>query len=422
MSALNESGRSVADVMADLVAKRAGDLRWEDGRTFSMVYDGGPSVHEVAEQAARLYLHENALNTLAFPSLGEIQREVVGWTSSLLHGDQLDEGQAAGFLTSGGTESILCGVLAARERAAAERGITEPEIVLAESAHAAFHKAAHNFGLAVRKAPVRDDWTADVDAMAALVGPNTALVVGSAPQYPQGVQDDIPASAALARSVGASCHVDACMGGFVLPFAEMLGREVLPWDFRVDGVTTISADIHKLGYAPKGVSVILHASKASRKYQTFVFDGWLGGFYASPNMQGTRSGLPMACAWAVMSHLGVEGYVDLTRETLANADRIRAGVAGIDGIRVLGDGRFHLVAMAADPAATPRIDMFALADELLDKGWYLDRQTPPDNLHSTVSNTNAGVIDDYLADLAQCVAAVGGARTADRSTTYATLE
>ncbi len=422
MSALNESGRSVADVMADLVAKRAGDLRWEDGRTFSMVYDGGPSVHEVAEQAARLYLHENALNTLAFPSLGEIQREVVGWTSSLLHGDQLDEGQAAGFLTSGGTESILCGVLAARERAAAERGITEPEIVLAESAHAAFHKAAHNFGLAVRKAPVRDDWTADVDAMAALVGPNTALVVGSAPQYPQGVQDDIPAIAALARSVGASCHVDACMGGFVLPFAEMLGREVLPWDFRVDGVTTISADIHKLGYAPKGVSVILHASKASRKYQTFVFDGWLGGFYASPNMQGTRSGLPMACAWAVMSHLGVEGYVDLTRETLANADRIRAGVAGIDGIRVLGDGRFHLVAMAADPAATPRIDMFALADELLDKGWYLDRQTPPDNLHSTVSNTNAGVIDDYLADLAQCVAAVGGARTADRSTTYATLE
>ncbi len=422
MGALNESGRPVGEVIADLVAKRAGDLRWEDGRTFSMVYDGGPSVHAVAEQAARLYLHENALNTRAFPSLGEIQREVVGWTSSLLHGDRLEGGQAAGFLTSGGTESILCAVLAARERAAAERGIDEPEIVLAESAHAAFHKAAHNFGLTVRAAPVRDDWTADVDAMASLVGPNTALVVGSAPQYPQGVQDDIPAIAALAGSVGANCHVDACMGGFVLPFAEMLGREVQPWDFRVEGVTTISADIHKLGYAPKGVSVILHATKQSRQYQTFVFDRWLGGFYASPNMQGTRSGLPMACAWAVMSHLGVEGYVDLTRETLANADRIRAGVAGIDGIRVLGDGRFHLVAMAADPAATPRIDMFALADELLDKGWYLDRQTPPDNLHSTVSNTNAGVIDDYLADLAQCVAAVGGARTADRSTTYATLE
>ena len=225
-------------------------MKWSDGRTFGMVYDGGPTVHEVAEQAARLYLHENALNTQAFPSLREIQSEIVGWTADLLHGD----GDVAGFLTSGGTESILCAVLAARERAAAERGITEPEMVLPESAHAAFHKAGHNFGLQIRKTPVQDDWTADVDAMAAVVGPNTVLVVGSAPQYPQGVQDDIPAIAALAQSVGANCHVDACMGGFVLPFAEMLGREVLPWDFRVDGVTTISADIHKLGYAPKGAS------------------------------------------------------------------------------------------------------------------------------------------------------------------------
>ena len=178
--------------------------------------------------------------------------------------------------------------------------------------------------------------------MAQLVNANTALVVGSAPQYPQGVQDDIPAIAALASSVGANCHVDACMGGFVLPFAERLGRDVAPWDFRVDGVTTISADIHKLGYAPKGVSVILHRTKESREYQTFVFDDWLGGFYASPNMQGTRSGLPMACAWAVMQHLGVDGYVDLTRQTLINADRMRAGIAAIDGIRVLGDGQFHL--------------------------------------------------------------------------------
>jgi sphinganine-1-phosphate aldolase len=422
MGALNETGRAVDEVMADLVEKRASDVRWQDGRTFGMVYDGGPSVHDVVEQAARLYLHENALNTQAFPSLGEIEREVVGWTSSLLHGDELDEGHAAGFLTSGGTESILCGVLAARERAAVERGIDEPEIVLAESAHAAFHKASHNFGLTIRTAPVRDDWTADVDAMAALVGPNTALVVGSAPQYPQGVQDDIPAIAALARSVGANCHVDACMGGFVLPFAEMLGREVQPWDFRVDGVTTISADIHKLGYAPKGVSVILHDSKASRKYQTFVFDGWLGGFYASPNMQGTRSGLPMACAWAVMSHLGVEGYVDLTRTVLDNADRMRAGIAAIKGIRVVGDGSFHLIAMGSDAEFAPAIDMFALGDALIAKGWYHDRQGPPDSLHSTVSNTNTGVIDDYLADLAECVASVVGTRTADRTMTYATLE
>ncbi|MEL6891656.1 MAG: aminotransferase class V-fold PLP-dependent enzyme [Actinomycetota bacterium] len=415
-----QSGQPVDEVIAALADKRAGDVKWGDGRTFGMVYDGGPSVHEVAEQAAQLYLHENALNTQAFPSLAEIQREVVGWTSDLLHGAELPDGQAVGFLTSGGTESILCAVLAARERGAIERGVTEPEIVLASSAHAAFHKAAHNFGLAVRAAPVREDWSADVDAMASLVGPNTVLVVGSAPQYPHGVQDDIPAIAALARSVDANCHVDACMGGFVLPFAERLGREVLPWDFRVDGVTTISADIHKLGYAPKGVSVILHRTKQSRKYQTFVFDEWLGGFYASPNMQGTRSGLPMACAWAVMQHLGIDGYVDLTSQTLINADHLRAGIMRIDGIRVLGDGQFHLVAMAAEPDSD--IDVFALGDALLAKGWYHDRQTPPDNLHSTVSNTNTGAIDDYLTDLETCVAELQGRTTADRSTTYATLE
>jgi sphinganine-1-phosphate aldolase len=421
MEPLRQQGRPVDEVIGELTDKRANDVRWSDGKTFGMVYDGGPSVHEVAEQAARLYLHENALNTQAFPSLAAIQREVVGWTAALLHGDD----DVAGFLTSGGTESILCAVLAARERAAVERGITDPEIVLAESAHAAFHKAAHNFGLVVRKAPVRADFTADVDAMAQMVNANTAIVVGSAPQYPHGVQDDIPAIAALAASVDANCHVDACMGGFVLPFAERLGRDVAPWDFRVDGVTTISADIHKLGYAPKGVSVILHRTKQSRKYQTFVFGDWLGGFYASPNMQGTRSGLPMACAWAVMQHLGVDGYVELTRQTLINADLMRAGIMAIDGVRVLGDGQFHLIAMGAEPRDgrdDPSIDMFALGDALLDRGWYHDRQTPPDNLHSTVSNTNTGVIDDYLVDLAACVAEVRGEHTDDRTTTYATLE
>lgn len=425
-NSLSNAGRPIDDVIADLVEKRQRDVSWADGRTFGMVYDGGPSVHEVAERAATLYLHENALNTQAFPSLADIQREVVGWTASLLHADALleaGEGPAAGFLTSGGTESILCGVLAARERAEIERGITKPEMVVPNTAHAAFHKAAHNFGLTIHSVPVNDDFTADVDAMSEFVGPNTALVVGSAPQYPHGVQDDIEAIAALAASVDANCHVDACMGGFVLPFAERLGRTVTPWDFRVPGVTTISADIHKLGYAPKGVSVILHRNKQSRKYQTFVFDGWLGGFYASPNMQGTRSGLPMACAWAVMQHLGIDGYVDLTKQTLENADKMRAGMAAIDGIRVLGDGEFHLVAMATDFGANgPPVDMFALGDALMAKGWYHDRQTPPDNLHSTVSNTNTGVIDAYLVDLALCVAEVRGQATDDRSTTYATLE
>jgi Glutamate decarboxylase and related PLP-dependent proteins len=386
-----QQGRTVDDVLAELESMRAHDARWQDGRTFGMVYDGGPSVHEVAERAATMYLHENALNLNAFPSLKRIQSEAVAWTASLLHGPET----AAGFLTSGGTESIQCAVLAARERGRAERGIRNGRIVVAESAHAAFHKSAHMFDMPIVTVPVRDDYTADVDAMADAVDDQTVLVVGSAPQYPQGVVDPIPEIAALAASVGANCHVDACMGGFVLPFAEMLGRDVPPWDFRVDGVHSISADIHKLGYAPKGVSVILHRTKELRRYQTWVFDGWLGGFYGSPNLQGTRSGLPMAAAWAVMQHLGIDGYVELTRQTLQNADHMREGIAAIDGLRVLGAGNLHLVAMTSDPAASGEpIDVFALGDALLWRGWHHDRQGPPDSLHSTVSNSNTGVIDD----------------------------
>jgi sphinganine-1-phosphate aldolase len=411
-------GRPVDDVISDLAAKRDDDVRWRDGRTFGLVFDGGPGVHEAAERAAMLYLHENALNTMAFPSLGRIQSEVVGWTADLLHGPDT----AAGFLTSGGTESILCGVKAARERGRAERGVTAPEMVVAESAHAAFHKAAHLFGLTVHTVPVRDDWTADVDAMAAHVNERTVLVVGSAPQYPQGVMDPIPEIASLAASVDANCHVDACMGGFVVPFVEMLGRDVAPWDFRVEGVSSISADIHKLGYAPKGVSVILHRTKELRKYQTFVFDGWLGGFYASPNLQGTRSGVPMAAAWAVIQHLGVEGYLELTRAVLDNADAMRAGIRAIDGLTVLGDPTYHLLAMAADTSVAEPLDIFAVGDALQAKGWFHDRQTPPDNLHATVSNTNTGVIGDYLDALQAAVDDVRGASAEDRATGYSTLE
>ena len=196
-----------------------------------------------------LFLHENALNTKAFPSLASIQTEVVGWTAELLHGPTT----AAGFLTSGGTESIQCAVLAARERGRAERGIEFGEIVVAVSPRTP-RSTSRRTCSACRSTPCRcgRDWTADVDAMADACNDHTVLVVGSAPQYPQGVVDPIPEIAALAASVGANCHVDACMGGFVLPFAEMLGREVPPWDFRVDGVHSISADIHKLGYAPEG--------------------------------------------------------------------------------------------------------------------------------------------------------------------------
>ena len=414
---LPQTGLPRDQIVDALTAKRTNDVRWQEGRTFGMVYDGGAEVHEVVEAVATMFLHDNALNTLAFPSIGQIQSEVVAMTADLLHGDG-----AAGFLTSGGTESILMAVKAARERGRRERGITDPAMVLPVSAHAAFHKAAHYFGLEVRKVPVRADWRADVDAAADLIDERTVLVVGSAPQYPQGVIDPIPELAALAAEAGASFHTDACMGGFVLPFMEMLGEDVAPWDFRVDGVTSISADIHKLGYAPKGVSVLLHRTKELRRDQTFVFEDWLGGFYASPNMQGTRSAMPMACAWAVLHHLGVEGYLRLTRLTIDTRARLVEGVRATPGLIVLGEPEAQLVAISADPSAPDPVDVFAVGDALAARGWFHDRQKPPDALHATVSAGNAPVIEDYLRDLGEAVAEVAGTRLDDRGTSYATLD
>jgi sphinganine-1-phosphate aldolase len=413
---LPERGMSKDDIIAALASKRARDVRWQDGRTFGMVYDAGPDVDDVAQAVAAMFLHENALNTRAFPSLAEIQSEVVGACAELFHGAP----GASGFMTSGGTESILLAVKAARERASAERGVDGPEMVIADSAHAAFHKAAHYFGVRVHKVPVRDDFRADVDAMAERVNDNTALVVGSAPQYPQGVIDPIPELAELAASVGASMHVDACMGGFVLPFMELNGDHVPPWDFSVGDVTTISADVHKLGYAPKGASVLLHRTKDLRRYQTFVFDDWLGGFYASPGMQGTRPGLPMATAWAVMHYLGIDGYRRLTRVTLDATRRIIAGVRAIPELRVLGEPDAHVLAIAA--GGDSEVDVFALGDAMQRRGWFHDRQTPPDSLHATASAGNAPVVDEYLHDLRASVDEVTGARADDRTTNYATLE
>ena len=410
---LPERGLAADEILAMLAAKRARDARWQDGRTFGMVFDGGPEVREIADAVAHEFLHENALNPRAFPSLGEIQSEVVDACASLFHAPA----GAAGFMTSGGTESILMAVKAARERGRAERGITEPEMVIADSAHAAFHKAGHYFGVRVCKVPVRADYRADVDAMAARVSANTVLIAGSAPQYPQGVIDPIPELAEIAYAAGTSLHVDACMGGFVLPFMELNGDAVAPWDFRVPGVTTVSADLHKLGYAPKGASVILHRTKELRGYQTFVFDDWLGGFYASPAMQGSRPGLPMATAWAVMHRLGIEGYRRLTRTTLDATRRLVDGVRATGGLAVVGEPDAHLLAITSDT-----LDVFALGDRLQSRGWYLDRQKPPDSLHATVSAGNAPVVDEFLVDLGTAAEEVGNARTSDRGTRYATLE
>jgi glutamate/tyrosine decarboxylase-like PLP-dependent enzyme len=359
-------------------------------------------VDELLKEANLAYLYENALNPFRFPSLRRMETEVVGITASLLHGPE----GANGCMTSGGTESILMAVKSARERAREERGVTEPEIVLPVSAHPAFHKAAAYLGLEVKRVPLGKDYRADVDAAAALVSERTALVVGSAPNYPFGVIDPIPELAALAAERGISFHTDACVGGFMLPFFERLGEPVPPFDFRVPGVTTISADVHKYGYATKGASVILHRDGDHlRKYQLFLFDGWPGGTYGSFGMAGARPGAPIAVSWAVLNYLGEEGYVRLASKVRDTTRRLRDGIESIPELHVWGDPAMSLLAFGSES-----VDIFAVGDVMDDRGWNLDRQKGPDALHMMVSPVHERIVEEFLADLRDAVANHGASR------------
>lgn len=410
---LPSSGRSVSAVLTELEALRAGDVDWRRGRAFTLAYSAGPEVLALQREAYGRFMSENALNTDAFPSLARMQRDVVGIVSDLVHGGA----EAAGFMTTGGTESLLLAVLAARERGRTERGVTAPEMVLPTSAHASFEKAAHYFGVRSVRVPVGDDWRADPAAMAAAITERTVLLVGSAPQYPQGVVDPIVAIAALAAARGIACHVDACMGGMALPFLERLGEPVAPWDFRVDGVTSISVDLHKYGYTAKGASVLLHRSRALRRYQTFVTENWLGGMYGSSGVSGTKSGGAIAAAWAVLHHLGEDGYLRLTRTARDTVRRLAAALRAMPGVELRAEPDTTLLAFGFRDA-----DAFAVADALWARGWYVDRQGPPASLHCTVNAVHAEVLDEFLAALRDALAEVrGGGATGDRGA-YGTVE
>jgi glutamate/tyrosine decarboxylase-like PLP-dependent enzyme len=401
------------EVMAQVASIGNADLRWKEGRAFSLAYYAGPEVQAVADQAYAMYGSTNGLNADAFPSLKKFQADVVATVNRWVHGDET----SAGFMTSGGTESILLAVKAARERGRREFGITEPNVVLPTSAHAAFEKACYYFGLESRRVPVRADWRADVEATRQAIDANTVLIVGSAPQYPQGVVDPIVDLAAIARERNINCHVDACMGGVTLTFLERLGESIPLWDFRVDGVTSISVDLHKYGYTSKGASVIMHRNRQLRSYQTFVTDNWLGGFYGSSGVLGTKSGGPMASAWAVMNYLGDEGYLRLTESARATTRQLADAIEKIDGLHLRAYPDSTLLSFGAQ-----NFDVFAVADELAKTGWYVDRQAPPDSLHCTVNAVHHQVIEEFIVDLRHAVAKVQDAGSTGSVGAYGTIE
>jgi len=416
-----------ADAVLDqMEALRADDRDWRGGRVFSLVYNAGDDVLDLLERASNLYSAENALNTMVFPSLGWMQNDIVTITAGLLGADRVpgdERGGVGGFLTSGGTESLLQATKTARDWGRAERGTARPNMVLATSAHASFEKAAHYFDVESRRVPVRSDFAADVGAMADAMDDDTVLVVGSAPSYPQGVIDPIPELAGLAAARGILCHVDACLGGFLLPFLGRLGHVTKPWDLAVPGVTSISADLHKYGYASKGVSVILYRDRALAGLQPFITTNWLGGLYGSPSMAGTRPAGPIAAGWAVLHYLGEDGYLRLAEDAHQAATTIKSAIVRIPGLAIRGapDATVFAFGGALEGAAP---DTFALGDALAERGgWFFDRQSPPDSLHATVHAGHRAVADQLVADLDAVTGELlsSGARAEDRGTTYGTI-
>ncbi len=394
------------EILAAIRALQAHDLPTRGGHTLAYVYDSGvPGLDELAAAAYASAMHANALDPTAFPSLPAMEGDLVATAASLLGGGP----ETVGTVTAGGTESCMLAVAAARD---ARGDIEHPRMVIASSAHAAFHKAAHYFGVAIDMVDVNPvTLRADAGAMAAAIGPDTVLVVASAPSYAHGVIDPIPEIAAAAATRGVRCHVDACIGGWILGSWRRFGirpgnREVPPFDLSVPGVTSLSVDLHKYAYTPKGASVLLHANAELRAAQYFVHTNWPGYAMLNTTLQSTRSGGPIAAAWAVAKRLGDKGYRDIAERTADAVTRIRAGIADISGLRVLAEPDATLIALAATDDGP---NVFAIADEMAARGYYIQPQFAfrgaPATLHITITAANAGNETELVGALADSAAA-----------------
>jgi sphinganine-1-phosphate aldolase len=398
---LPASGVPADQLVAEIDRRRAREPDVHGARLFGLVYPTGRhDLEDLIAEVNRRYLFGNALNPFKFPEVARFEGEVVAMTGGLVN---LPAG-GGGSMTSGGTESILMSMLVNRERAQA-RGVARPQIVVPESAHPAYNKAAHYFGMDVVRTPLDAQYRADVAALRDAVGPDTAVVVASAFNYPYGVMDPVADIAAVAAEHGIGCHVDACVGGFVLPFMEALGRDVPPWDFRVDGVTEMSTDVHKYGFAPKGASVVLHRDADWFGHQYFVFSEWPSGLYGSPGVAGAKPAAPIATAWTVLQALGRDGYVEIMRGLLETVDRVRACIDELDGVELVGDPIGPVLAMRSDT-----VDLYAVGDVMDDRGWHVNRNVDPKGLHVMLSPAHAAVVDDLVRDLTDAVAHHGESR------------
>jgi len=389
-TAFPQKGMDKTSLLEEIKSLKKEDANWRAGRNFAYVYFAGDEILDTVKEAFNLCFSENALNPTAFPSLRKMEAEVISMSAHLLGGDEA----VTGSLTSGGTESILMAVKTARTWGRKGKQIEEPEIVIPATAHPAFHKACYYFGLKARVIPVGIDYRAQASAMEAAINDRTVLLVASAPSYPQGVIDPISEIAALAKRKGLLCHVDACVGGFFLPFLKQLNPGLPKFDFQVEGVTSISADIHKYGYAAKGASVVLYKDAALRKMQFYVYTEWSGGIYGSPAISGTRPGGAIAGAWAAIKHIGMEGYLTLVKRTLAVKAKLMESIEDIPELKIFGKPDMSIICLGGEG-----IDIYEVGDELSVMGWLIDRQQQPASLHLTLTPAHEQSVDAFVHDL-----------------------
>jgi glutamate/tyrosine decarboxylase-like PLP-dependent enzyme len=396
-----EKGLDEKSLFERLDSFREGDLELRSGKMFGHAFMVDDKITAVTERAYIMYLWENFLDPTLFPSLLQIENEVVAMAAAHLGGDR----EVVGNFTSGGTESILLAVKAARDKARAERPeIVEPEMVLPVTAHAAFHKAAQYFCLKTVPVPVdKSDYKADVAAVKEAISKNTVLIVGSAPSYAHGVVDPVPEIGELAKKHSVPFHVDGCIGAFILPYFKRLGADVTDFDFSVPGVTSISMDFHKYAFAAKGASVVLYRNKELRKHQIFACSDWTGYTLLNPAVQSSRSGGPLAAAWAVLNYLGEEGYLEVANKLKSATERIIRGIESIPDLYVMGRPEMCLLGVASDT-----VGIFHVVDEMKLRGWHVQAQLGlgaeyKENFHLTVLPGNVDMVDALINDLKECV-------------------
>ncbi len=390
-----ENGFSEEEIFKLLDEVSAGDVDWASGRVFGYVFDPGREILKVAETALLKFYHKSGLDFTVFPSLLKMENDIVDFAIKHLNGDK----NSAGSFTSGGTESILLAVKTARDYMRQTKKITDPEMIVPETAHAAFHKAAHYLGVKLIQIPV-DPVTmkADVSHLKNAITKNTILIAGSAPCYSHGVIDPIEEMSEIARKRGILFHTDACMGGFILPFMKELGYPVPPFDFSLPGVTSISMDLHKYAYAPKGASVVLYRSKELRKYQYFACSRWTGYTMINTTVQSTKSGGPLAAAWTTLNFVGKKRYLEFIDKKLKAVEKVTKFIENHPDLELVVKPEMTLIAFTSRT-----VNIFNIIDEVNSMGWYIQPAlrygSSKEHIHLSINYSNVNRIDEFLRDL-----------------------